>query len=548
MRKLFDMKTLFVFFTCFMMALMSVHADNDHSTFRNPILSGFHPDPSICRVGDDYYMVNSSFEWFPGIPIYKSKDLVNWKLIGYGITRPEQMQFADGLKDSRGIYAVTIRYHEGLFYLITTCVQCEGNFYITAKDPAGPWSDPVWLHSYGIDPSLFWDEDGKCYYVGHGNLSGKNDWPDKVGVWLQELDVKQGKLVGERVQLTHGHASNARWTEGPHLYKIDGKYMLLVAEGGTGYFHSVSVFHSDNIWGPYIPDHANPVLTHRHLGKDFKINSVGHADLVQTQKGDWWAVSLGKRKFDGGTYLGRETFLMPVEFQVLEDMEWKTPVFNPGKGMIQEVCKRPDLPWTPFEKPSVRDDFNTETLSLEWNFLRTPMEKWYEIKEGCLEMKLRPQMADSLVNPSLIARRIEHVAFTASTKVNFSTKKENEQAGMIVYRSSKGFVLFMKEKNEVALYEVTMNGKKEVARMPYHKPEAVMIVTSDGCNLHFFYGEDEKTLADIGAVVPLYVISDEQNNGFNGPYVGMYATSNGKDSKKSAKFAWFDYSYEEKSY
>ena len=145
MRKLFDMKTLFVFFTCFMMALMSVHADNDHSTFRNPILSGFHPDPSICRVGDDYYMVNSSFEWFPGIPIYKSKDLVNWKLIGYGITRPEQMQFVDGLKDSRGIYAVTIRYHEGLFYLITTCVQCEGNFYITAKDPAGPWSDPVWL-------------------------------------------------------------------------------------------------------------------------------------------------------------------------------------------------------------------------------------------------------------------------------------------------------------------------------------------------------------------------------------------------------------------
>lgn len=538
------MRKIFMLFVCLLMANLFTFADN--STFRNPILSGFHPDPSICRVGDDYYMVNSSFEWFPGIPIYKSKDLVNWKLIGYGVTRPEQMQFADGLQDSRGIYAVTIRYHEGLFYLITTCVQCDGNFYITAKDPAGPWSDPVWLRSQGIDPSLFWDEDGKCYYVGHGNMSRKSDWPEKNGAWLQELDTKKGKLVGKRVQLTHGHASNARWTEGPHIYKIDGKYMLLVAEGGTGYHHSVTVFHSDSIWGPYIPDHANPVLTHRHLGKDSKINSVGHADLVQTQKGDWWAVSLGKRKFDGGTYLARETFLTPVEFQKLEGMKYKTPIFNPGKGMIQEVCERPDLPWTPVEKQAVRDDFNNDTLTLEWNFLRTPMEKWYDIKDGSMQIKLRPQVADSLVNPSLIARRIEHIDFTASTKVKFSTRKTNEQAGIIVYRSSKGFALFVKEKKDVALYEVTKKGRKEVARMPYTKQEAVMTVTSDGMNLHFFYGENEKTLADIGAVIPLHVISDEQNNGFNGPYVGMYATSNGKSSKNSAKFDWFDYSYEDR--
>ena len=228
------MRKLVLFAMSVVLAIASLCAEN--ATFKNPILSGFHPDPSICRVGDEYYMVNSSFEWFPGIPIYKSKDLINWKLIGYGITRPEQMQFADGLQDSRGIYAVTIRHHDGLFYLITTCVQCGGNFYITAKDPAGPWSDPVWLHSQGIDPSLFWDEDEKYYYVGHGNMSRKSDWPDKNGAWMQELDTKQGKLVGKRVQLTHGHASNARWTEGPHIYKINGKYMLLVAEGGYRLF------------------------------------------------------------------------------------------------------------------------------------------------------------------------------------------------------------------------------------------------------------------------------------------------------------------------
>lgn len=536
------MKKIAIIFA-FFMVVCTAFAENGRQTFTNPILSGFHPDPSICRVGDEYYMVNSSFEWFPGIPIYKSKDLVNWKLIGYGITRPEQMQFADGLEDSRGIYAVTIRYHEGLFYLITTCVQCGGNFYITAKDPSGPWSDPVWLHSQGIDPSLFWDDDGKCYYVGHGNISKKNDWPDKNGAWLQELDTKQGKLVGERVQLTHGHASNARWTEGPHIYKINGKYMLLVAEGGTGYYHSVTVFHSNNIKGPYIPDHANPVLTHRHLGSNSKINSVGHADLVQTQKGDWWAVSLGKRKFDGGTYLSRETFLMPVEFQNLEGRKWETPIFNPGKGMIQEVCERPDLPWSPFEAPAKRDEFDKEKLALEWNFLRTPLEKWYDLSDGSLSMRLRPQVADSLVNPSLIARRIEHIAFTASTKVKFSTNKSNEQAGLIIYRSSKGYATFVKEKKDVVLYEISRNGKKEISRKPYHKDEAIMTVTSDGKNLHFFYGENENELKEIGSTIKLSIISDEQNNGFNGPYVGMYATSNGRASKNTAKFDWFEYSY-----
>ena len=539
------MKKLISFIAC-LSIYNFIFADNVPSTFKNPILSGFHPDPSICRVGDDYYMVNSSFEWFPGIPIYKSQDLVNWSLIGYGITRQEQMIFADGLQDSRGIYAVTIRYHDGLFYLITTCVQGGGNFYITAEDPAGPWSDPVWLHSQGIDPSLFWDDDGKCYYVGHGNMSGKSDWPDKNGVWLQELDTEQGKLVGKRVQLTHGHASNARWTEGPHIYKIDGKYMLLVAEGGTGYFHSVTVFHSDNIWGPYTPDHANPVLTHRHLGKDYKINSVGHADLVQTQNGDWWAVSLGKRKFDGNTYLSRETFLMPVEFQNLEGTKWKTPVFNPGAGMIQETVKRPDLPWTPYEKPVGRDEFDGNKLALEWNFLRTPVEKWHELEDGRLTLKLRPQVADSLVNPSLIAKRIEHIDFTASTKMKFSTRRDNEHAGMIVYRSSKGFALFVKENKDLALYEVTKKGKAEIVRIPYADNEVVMYMTSDGKDLHFFYGKSESSLTDIGKSIPLSVISDEQNNGFNGPYVGVYASSNGKISKNAASFEWFDYSYDER--
>jgi len=225
-------------------------------TYKNPILSGFHPDPSICRVGEDYYLINSTFEWFPGIPVYHSKDLVNWELLGYGITRPNQVELPLGLKDSRGVYAATIRYHDGTFYIINTCVNCKGNFYITATNPAGPWSDPIWTNTHGIDPSLFWDDDGRSYYIGHGFRGKVRGWEAQEGAWMQEIDLKTGKMIGEWKQLTFGHASNARWTEGPHIYKINGKYVLLVAEGGTGFHHSVTIFNSDKLWGPYIGMYA----------------------------------------------------------------------------------------------------------------------------------------------------------------------------------------------------------------------------------------------------------------------------------------------------
>ena len=501
--------------------------------FTNPILSGFHPDPSICRVGDDYYMVNSSFEWFPGIPIYKSKDLVNWKLIGHGITRPGQADLPPGLPDSRGIYAVTIRHHEGLFYLITTCVQAGGNFYITA-------SDPVWLGSKGIDPSLFWDDDGKCYYVGHGNLSGTNSWPQQNGAWMQELDLTQRKLVGERTQLTFGHASNARWTEGPHLYKIAGKYMLLVAEGGTGFHHGVTVFHSDSIRGPYIPNHSNPVLTHRHLGKDYPIQAVGHSDLVKTQHGDWWAVALGKRIQDGHCYLSRETFLTPVRFEWQEHV--LTPVFNPGIGRLSTTQQRPFLPWTPWEKAPIRDDFDDNKLNLEWNFLRTPLTTWHHCKEGALQIQLRPETADSLVNPSLIARRMEHIKFRIATEMDFRSKKVNEEAGIIIYRTSTAYIQCLRRGNQVVLISKRRGKRTEEAAIPCgNSPKLLLQAVSDGKKVTFSFGPDERNLTVISTTAPLNIISDEEASGFNGPYVGMYASSNGEKSHNKATFNWFDY-------
>lgn len=507
--------------------------------YQNPILPGFHPDPSICRVDDDYYLVNSSFEWFPGLPIYHSKDLVNWELIGYGIDRPDQVPLPKGLKDSRGTYAPTLRYHNGTYYLINTCVQCNGNFYLTATDPAGPWSDPIWTGTRGIDPDLFWDDDERSYYVGHANISGANDWPQKNGVWMQEIDLSTGKMLGEPKQLTHGHATNARWTEGPHLYKIEGRYLLLVAEGGTGFYHSVTAHHSDSLWGPYIPYHANPVLTHRHLGKNYPIQATGHADIVQTQNGDWWAVMLAKRKINGQTLLARETFLTPLAFEKTEGDQ--AIVFNPGEGKLLLEQKRPDLPWSPVNKTDARDEFESSSLNLYWNCLRSPFDKWYELKEGKLMINLRPEVLDSLVNPSFIAQRIEHHAFSASTKLSFKSKKENEQAGMALYRTSDAFITLLLGKGEVKLVSEFKDEKTILASTKWTGSDVVIGVTYSDLMAQFQIGSSVQSLQNIGDPVSLSILTDEKSSGFNGPYIGMYATSNGLKSKTAANYEWFEY-------
>lgn len=518
-------------------------AQQGPSTYLNPILPGYHPDPSICRVGEDYYLATSTFEWYPGMPIYHSKDLVNWELIGHGIHRPSGVEFQEGLRDNGGVFAPTLRHHEGTFYLINTCIGCGGNYYITATEPAGPWSEPVWLDAPGIDPSLFWDDDGRSYYVGHGNLKQEQEWPMQQGVWMQELDLEKGELTGPRRQLTHGHASNAVWAEGPHLYKIDGSYLLLIAEGGTDEFHAVTVFNSDDLWGPYVPNYTNPVLTHRHLGPDYPIWATGHADLVETQNGEWWAVMLAKRKEEGFTLLARETNMVPVKMTLMEQNgnEVLTPVFNPGKGIIEKKMDRPDLPWSPFEAPPARDEFDADALDLEWNFLRTPYTSWYELDKGALELQLRPGVLDSLVNPSFVARRIKDYKFEASTRLGFDPKKEDDRAGIAIYRTSRNHYQLVKQNKEILLIRTASGEAELVAREDFEGKELVLAVEADGLELVFKYGPSEDELQQIGVVQNMNLVSDELAWGFNGSYIGMYATSAGSDSKAKARFDWFEY-------
>ncbi len=291
----------------------------------NPLLPGFYPDPSICRVGDDFYMVTSSFAYYPGIPIFHSKNLAQWEQIGHVLDRPAQLQVKP-YYISGGIYAPTIRYHKGVYYVITTNVSDRGNFIVTAKDPKGPWSEPHWLEdAVGIDPSLFWDEDDRAYYV--GTWPGEPESGEKQMIWLSEIDLENFRLIGEKTKIWGGALADAYCPEGPHLYRIGGYYYLMIAEGGTEHFHSETIARSENLRGPYTGYRGNPILTQRNLGMKAAIANAGHADLVELQDGSWYMVFLASRPYGGyHKILGRETFIAPVEWEE----GW--PVVSPGTG------------------------------------------------------------------------------------------------------------------------------------------------------------------------------------------------------------------------
>ncbi|MGY5356157.1 glycoside hydrolase family 43 protein [Wenyingzhuangia sp. IMCC45467] len=501
------------------------------TNFKNPVLSGFNPDPSICRVGDDYYMVTSSFTWFPGIPIYHSKDLVNWELIGHGITRKEQLDF-EGVKDEKGVWAVTIRYHQGLFYLITTCNNCGGNFYITTKDPAGEWSNPVWLNeASGIDPSLFWDEDGTCYYTGN-TWDFKHEWQGQCAIWIQELDLEKQKLIGEKKILTYGYANNAAYAEGPHIYKIDDEYLLLMSEGGSSSNHAITSHHSSTLFGNYIADKVNPVLSHRQFGNNYPLQTIGHGDLVQTQNGEWWAVVLGTRDIKNNVRLTRETFLCKV------NIEEGTPIFNPGYGKVLIEQKRPLLPWTPVEPENAKDEF--DKVSKKWYTINTPKNEFYKTSNGKLYLNVLPSVADSLNHSSILIQRIKDFKYSATTKLSFNPKK-NEQAGLIIYRTNNSYYMLVKEKKRVVLIKKFKKEKKEIASLPYSKDVVFFKVDVNQLDIQFSAGASLNKMIKVGAVQNITVIAEGNGNRFNGPGIGMYTTANGQKSNNKAVFDWFEY-------
>jgi alpha-N-arabinofuranosidase len=412
--------------------------------YRNPILKGFYPDPSITRAGEDYYLVTSTFSWFPGIPVFHSRDLVNWTQIGNAIDRPDQLDFGK-LGLSRGVFAPAIEHRNGTFYILNTCVDCGGNFVITATDPAGPWSDPVWLPELegGIDPSLFFDEDGKAWILNNGPPQGTPLYEGHRAIWIQEYDPAAKKTVGPRTLLVNGGvdlSTRPIWIEGPHITRKDGWYYLTAAEGGTAEGHSQVVLRSKNVTGPYVPHAANPILTQRDLprGRPMPITSAGHADMVQTPSGEWWASFLAVRPYEGDFYnTGRETFLMPVTWE----NGWPR-ITRPGQA-IPYTHRRPNLPVQAAPKVptsgafSVRDEFDAAALPPYWMTMRNPRSRWWSLGDGRLTLQARGVGIGDFGNPSFWGRRQQHMNASASTVVRFAPARDGDEAGLVTLQNDE---------------------------------------------------------------------------------------------------------------
>jgi xylan 1,4-beta-xylosidase len=410
--------------------------------YRNPVLSGFYPDPSITRAGDDYYLVTSTFAFFPGLPIFHSRDLVHWRQIGNAIDRPDMVDFGK-LGLSRGLFAPAIEYHRGTFYILNTCVDCGDNFVITAKDPRGPWSKPSWLPDLngGIDPSLFFDEDGSAWIINNGPPVGTPRYDGHRALWLQRFDPKTLKTFGPRTMLLDGGVkpeTNPIWIEGPHIFRKDGYYYLLAAEGGTAEGHSQVILRSRSVTGPYEPYRDNPILTQRDLPRDRPqpITSAGHADFVETAAGEWWATFLAVRPYEGDYYnTGRETFLMPVRWE----NGWPR-ITAPGET-IPWVATRPKLPLhpaPPMSGPlSVREEFNRSTLPLDWMMMRNPRSTWWRLAGGSLRLEPRSVGLGDNGNPSFLARRQQHQFATAETLLRLPARGQRSEAGLVALQSDE---------------------------------------------------------------------------------------------------------------
>ncbi len=508
--------------------------------YRNPILAGFYPDPAICRVGEDYYLINSTFSYFPGIPIFHSRDLVNWTQIGNVIDRPSQLDFT-GKRTTRSLFAPTIKHHDGVFYVVCTHVDGGGNFLVTATDPAGPWSDPQWLDFDGIDPSLFFDDDGRAWMVNNGNPPDNSPlYQGHRAIWIQEFDVATRKLVGPRSIIVNGGvdlSAQPVWIEGPHLFKKDGWYYLCCAEGGTSVNHSQVILRSEAPTGPFVPWADNPILTQRDLDGNAPqaVTATGHANLVDGPDGRWWSVFLACRPFqDGYQATGRETFLLPVEWtadgwpRILPHGE-RVPytVASPTGASVgaAPVPLTGNFTW--------RDEFDSgaDRLAPLWLMLRTPKAPWWSLatKPGTLSLVPQEASLDGLANPAFLARRVQHAKFDATVELTVPVAGD-VSAGLALYqsetqhyfygvrRSAEGPTLFLELANGAAPKSVVETVLAETATLEL-RIEADELV---GAFRYRVGGGEWKTLEERADLKPITTNAAGGGIHFTGAVVGPF--------------------------
>ena len=520
----------------------------------NPIISGFYPDPRICRVGDDFFLVNSSFEYFPGIPVFHSKDLINWEQTGHCISRPGQLALRQGVQNCAGIYAPTIRYHDGIFYVISTNVaygsKDDGNFIVWTDDPYGEWSDPVFIDLPGIDSSLFFDDDGKVYYTGAFDN----------GIFMSELEFaykydENGKVVDISCKTVSGkkfiwYGTGGNDPEGPHIYKINGWYYLLISEGGTEFCHMITVARSRNIWGEYESCSRNPVFSNRSTS--LPIKGTGHMDIVCDQYGDWWGVCLANRPI---TYpfkhnLGRETFLVPVEW---DDKGW--PVIGRNGLLDERISSDRKLFDGVMQKSQTdegkhfHDEFDGDALKKDWNFIYNTTSKYAVLDKtkGLLLYGTKEPIISS-GEIAWVGYRQKHHEFMAETYIDFANMEDGSEAG---------FTIYMNSKHHYELFTSVLDGERwlmfrrrigsliredRISRLAddsvYMRLEALK--GENGENIYCFSYKEDGEWLEAGEGEADY-LTTEVGGRFTGNYIALYASGDGKDCRNAVRFDMFDY-------
>lgn len=562
---------------------------------KNPIIPGFYPDPSICRVGDDYYLACSSFELCPGVPIFHSRDLAHWEQICYAMTKENGLHVEKNCGVG-GVMAPTLRYNDGTFYIINTNFCDKGNYIITAENPAGPWSEPHWLKDVpGIDASLFFDNDGQAYIMGTGDVWDNGTGVKERGIWLAKYDVENFHMLGEPVTIFNSALRVGSAPEAPHLYHIGEYYYLIIAEGGTEHYHAVMTARSKELFGFYEGNPANPVMTHRHMGFKSPIINVGHADLVELPDGSWYAVMLASRLIEGKCKnLGRETFICPVVWE----RDW--PLFSPETGKIEWEYDAPEcLPWqeeTADGKESnadfvpvwsenqgghrteernrtglgvVSEDFDKEKLDMCWSFWGTPYHDFYKIENSALHLKCIPQsLAEELRPMSFDVQKSEEydTAFLACRQCSIDTTvtcgmkflpEGQESAGLAVVQAMnhqyhlERAVSQGRQVLRLMLYTSDYDGppyfpgfasvthEKLIAEVPWDAEEIVLQFRIEGEHFDVRYGADKEELKEL-CIADGARINPEKVGCMAGTMIGVFASGNGEECGNHAEFGWYE--------
>lgn len=525
-------------------------------TYQNPVRRGFYPDPSVIRVGEDYYMVNSTFQYFPAIAISHSRDLVHWETIGHAITDPDDLDLRD-IRDSHGIWAPDISYSNGKFIIMATLrLNADGKrgnnvmrrqLMVSADRPEGPYSKPVCLEVDSIDPSHFVDDDGKHYMV------------ISPGIRLVPLSDDCTRITGDIIDVWSG--TGERCCEGPHLMKHGDYYYAIVAEGGTGYGHGINIARSKSLYGPYENCPYNPVM--RQLDPTAPIQRSGHGKLVQDTNGDWWVFYLVGRpnrkgviptdrvlteeelkQYGAYTTVGRETALDPVRWT--ED-GWF--LINEGKGpSLEQKC--PNLPAVEYPHWE-KDDFDCEKLNLNWEFVRTPDRGSYSLTErpGWFRIWTRDGQLNEIRAKNTLLRREEELSYTASTKLEFSPEKDGEQAGLTCYYSTATYARFSLCHEGGRKLQLVINrnhGEELMAEVNDVKEGPIYLkVVVERLTRSFYYSYDGEQWTEAGVLQECIYLCDEgvpdDPKRHTGTLVGIYANNGGCGSRIPADFDFFQY-------